>query len=38
MGKIIGNGYFSDGMKYGQKRNARVILDRHGKPKTAYTE
>ncbi|MGR3890602.1 RHS repeat domain-containing protein, partial [Pseudomonas sp. 1152_12] len=38
MGRIIGDGYSSDGMQYGQNRNARVILNSHGKPKTAYTE
>ncbi|WP_010568062.1 RHS repeat domain-containing protein, partial [Pseudomonas extremaustralis] len=37
MGKIIGEGYSRDG-KYSQQRKARVILNKDGKPKTAYTE
>ncbi|CRM74084.1 Cell wall-associated polypeptide CWBP200 [Pseudomonas sp. 58 R 12] len=38
MGKIIGEGYSSDGMEYSQQRKARVILNNQGAPKTAYTE
>ncbi|WP_416363896.1 RHS repeat-associated core domain-containing protein [Pseudomonas sp. NFX183] len=38
MGRVIGDGYSADGMQYGQKRNARVILNSQGNPKTAYTE
>ncbi|OPA88365.1 type IV secretion protein Rhs, partial [Pseudomonas fluorescens] len=38
MGKIIGEGYSRDGLNYSQQRKARVILDKNGKPKTAYTE
>ena len=38
MGRVIGDGYSGDAMQYGQKRNARVILNSQGKPKTAYTE
>ncbi|MEB0107810.1 hypothetical protein [Pseudomonas sp. MH9.3] len=37
MGKIIGEGYSKE-LEYSQQRKARVILDNHGKPKTAYTE
>jgi len=38
MGKIIGEGYSSEEIKYSQQRKARVILDKNGNPKTAYTE
>ncbi|MGU9824943.1 RHS repeat-associated core domain-containing protein [Pseudomonas sp. LF090] len=38
MERVIGDGYSADGMQYGQKRNARVILNSQGNPKTAYTE
>ncbi|WP_395611387.1 RHS repeat-associated core domain-containing protein [Pseudomonas sp. B22129] len=38
MDKVIGNGYVREGNTYGKNRNARVILDQHGRPKTAYTE
>jgi hypothetical protein len=38
MGRIIGEGYSSGDMRYSQKNKARVILNAHGKPKTAYTE
>ncbi len=38
MGKIVGEGYSGNQMEYSQQSRARVILDRDGKPKTAYTE
>ncbi|MBD8097383.1 RHS repeat protein [Pseudomonas fluorescens] len=38
MGKIVGEGYSGNDMKYSQQSKARVILDRDGNPKTAYTE
>ncbi|WP_421534854.1 RHS repeat domain-containing protein, partial [Pseudomonas marginalis] len=38
MGKIIGEGYSSESRQYSQQSKARVILDKNGKPKTAYTE
>ncbi|MDT3231009.1 RHS repeat domain-containing protein, partial [Pseudomonas sp. rhizo25] len=38
MGKIIGEGYSGTEMQYSQQSKARVILNRDGKPKTAYTE
>ncbi|AZF31410.1 Rhs-family protein [Pseudomonas sp. R4-35-07] len=38
MGKIVGEGYSGDEMKYSQQSKARVILNRDGNPKTAYAE
>ncbi|RMO75329.1 hypothetical protein ALQ35_00691, partial [Pseudomonas fluorescens] len=38
MGRVIGEGYSSGDLQYSQQRKARVILDKDGKPKTAYTE
>jgi len=38
MGKIIGEGYKTQGQEYQKTKKAKVILNNNGQPITAYTD